>query len=81
MDDLNEQKLLREGSDLDIVFSSSQFDAANAAGNDIKKLQVGNRWVIKSGTSLNLLSLVSLKLDEFNSNKILDIEIIKYLID
>lgn len=79
MTDSNELRLVQESSDLDIVFSSSQKDSASA--NDIKKIQVGNRWIIKSGTCLDSVSMVSLNLDEFNSNKILDISIAKYLVE
>ncbi len=76
MDELNEQRLLREGSDLDIVFSSS-----TSHGDDLRKMQAGDRWLVKSGTSFDCVSAVSLKLDQLNSNRILDIEITKYLID
>lgn len=80
MDEQNEQKLVREGSDLDIVFSSSQSNLP-ASGDNIKKFQVGNRWIIKSGTNFDCVSLVSLNLDALNSNKILDIAITNYLIE
>lgn len=79
MTDSNELKLVQESADLDIVFSSTQKDSASA--NDVKKIQVGNRWIIKSGTCLDCVSMVSLNLDEFNSNKILDISIAKYLVE
>ncbi len=76
MDEFNEQRLLREANDLDIVFSSS-----TNRGDDLKKFHVGERWLIKSGNCFDCLSAVSLKLDQLNSNKIIDIEITKYLID
>lgn len=79
MDDQNEQRLVREASDLDIVFSSSQPDLTSS--NDMKKTQIGKRWIIKSGTNFDCVSLVSLNLDSFNSNKILDIAITNYLIE
>lgn len=79
MSDVSEQKLVREAADLDLVFSGSQNDLAS--GTDIKKIQVGSRWIIKSGTNFDCVSLVSLNLDELNSNKILDVAITRYLIE
>ncbi len=79
MTDTSEQKLVREGADLDIVFSGCQSDLASAT--DLKKIQVGNRWIIKSGNSFDCISLMSLNLDELNSNKILDVAITRYLIE
>lgn len=79
MSDFNEQKLIKEAIDIDIIFSNSQSDATS--GNDMKKVQIGKRWIINSGTNFDFISLVSLQLDELNSNKILDISITKYLIE
>ena len=75
----NETRLIKEAEDLDIIFSGTQVDAAS--GEDLKKMQINNRWLIKSGTCFDRISLVSLSLDEFNSNKILDVAITKYLIE
>lgn len=76
MEDASERRLISEGADLDIVFSSSQ-----TSSDDIQKIQLGNRWLIKSGTNFDFVSLVSLKLDELSSNKILDVAITKYFVE
>ena len=76
--ELDEQRLLNEAPQLDIIFSS------NSSGNSTDRLgytTINNRWLVKSSNNLESLSLVTVSLDEFNSNKLVDIGITKYYID
>lgn len=76
--EFDEQRLLNEASHLDIIFSSN----SNLTSLDrLTYKKVENRWLIKSSNNFDSLSLVSLCLDEFNSNKLLDIAITKYFVD
>lgn len=79
---LNEQRLLNEASDLDLIFSSQTTnDSAQLNNNpnvDFKK--INNKWLIKSSNNFDSLTLVSLHLDELNSNKIVDLAITKYYV-
>lgn len=81
MDDLNEERLLNEGNDLDIVFSSG--GSLVQGSEQVRKAQSKehNRWIVRSGQGFDCVSMVSLKLDELNSNRILDVEIVRYLIE
>jgi hypothetical protein len=76
--ELDEQRLLNEACHLDIIFSS------NSNMNSMDRLaykKVENKWLIKSSNNLESLSLITLCLDEFNSNKLLDIAITKYFVE
>jgi hypothetical protein len=74
----DEQRLLNEATHLDVIFSSN----TNMNSMDrVSYKNVENRWLIKSSNNFESLSLVSLSLDEFNSNKLLDIAITKYFVD
>lgn len=76
--ELDEQRLLNEANQLDVIFSSN----TNMSSMDrVTYKNVANRWLIKSSNNFESLSLVSLCLDEFNSNKLLDIAITKYFVD
>lgn len=74
MQDLNETRLINECADLDILLSS-----CNSA--DVQFKRIDNKWLIKSSNHFDSLALISLKLDQLNSNKIIDIAITKYGID
>lgn len=73
--DLNELKLLREAQDLDIVYSN-RYDSTKK-----QVYSIDNRWMIKSISNIDSISLISLCLDELDCNKILDISISKYLVE
>jgi hypothetical protein len=76
--EVNEQRLLNEACDLDIIFSSNP----NIFSMDrLAYKKVENRWLIKGSNTFESFSLISLCLDEFNSNKLLDISITKYFVD
>lgn len=76
----NEQRLVKEANDIDIIFSGYNNQTAKTTV-DVKKNCFNNRYVIKTESNFDCLSLVTLRLDEFNSNKILDISINKYIVD
>lgn len=80
----SEQRLLREANDLDLIFSS--YNASSCAAQpankiDLKKNCFNNRYLIKTEANYDCLSLVTLRLDEFNSNQVADISIHKYIVD
>ena len=72
--DLNEQRLFREAQDLDIVYSSR-------SNSKRQVYNIDNRWMVKSSSNSDSISLVSLCLDELDCNRILDISISKYLVE
>lgn len=76
----NEMRLLREASDIDIIFSANnQLHQTNKI--DLKKNCFNNRYLIRTESNYECVSLVSLRLDEFNSNQIVDVSIHKYIVD
>ena len=79
----NEQRLIKEANDLDIIFSGYNNNVSLKATNsvDLKKISINNRFLIKTESNFDCLSLVTLRLDEFDSNKIVDIAINKYIVD
>jgi hypothetical protein len=79
----NEQRLIKEANDLDIIFSGYNNNVSMKAANsvDLKKISFNNRFLIKTESNFDCLSLVTLRLDEFDSNKIVDIAISKYIVD
>ena len=80
----NEQRLLKEATDLDIIFGC-YFNNNNSTSAkttiDLKKTCFNNRYLIKTESNFDCLSLVTIRLDEFNSNKMVDIAINKYIVD
>jgi hypothetical protein len=73
--DQNEERLMNEANDLDLIFSTQ------CVNNDVNFKKINNKWLIKSSNNFDSLSLVSLNLDELNSNKIFDIAITKYCVE
>lgn len=81
----NEQRLLREATDLDIIFggyfTNNGATVASSTPIDLKKNCFNNRYLIKTESNFDCVSLVTLRLDEFDSNKMVDIAINKYVVD
>ena len=73
--DQNEERLMNEANDLDLIFSTQ------CVTNDVDFKKMNNKWLIKSSNNFDSLSLVSLNLDELNSNKIVDVAITKYCVE
>ena len=76
-DDLN--RLVNEASDVDLVLSNTD-DQSRPTELKYSKISLNDqdRWVIKGAASFDCLSLISLKVDLKNANKIVDIAITKY---
>jgi hypothetical protein len=74
----NEQRLLNDAKDLDLIFSSQSSSGWKTDQFNFKRLN--NKWLIKSSNNFDSLSLVSLHLDELNSNRIVDLAITKYYV-
>ena len=80
----NEQRLLNDAKDLDLIFSSQNSSgSASTTGwktDQFNFKRLNKKWLIKSSNNFDSLSLVSLHLDELNSNKIVDLAITKYYV-
>jgi hypothetical protein len=79
-DEKSIERLANEANDISLVFSLIPKEICNITAQQYKRFN-NNRWLINSGNNFDCLSLVSLHLDEFNSNTILDIAITKYIVD
>lgn len=75
----SERRLLNESYNVDLIFSTvlSKTGDTECIQSETKP----NRWLIRTQNNFDSISLVTLNLDEFNSNKLVDIAITKYYPD